>query len=101
MVGRNQWGASFIVGPAANEARSPHHPGYLKGAPSKVLDGALEGGPTTPKNLAENGLPKAGGPLAPFNSAAAVYEDKRADFVTSEIGLGYSASAILLAATLK
>jgi endoglucanase len=101
ITGRNQWGASFIVGRGANEARNPHHSAYLKGTPSVVLDGALEGGPATASNLAENGLPKAGGKYARFNSPAAIYEDKREDFVTCEVGLGYSASAILLAATLR
>jgi hypothetical protein len=51
-------------------------------------------------SLSPFGLRLARGPLTRFNSSAAVYEDRRADFVTSEVGLSYSASAILLAAAL-
>ena len=38
--------------------------------------------------------------FAQFNSDRIVYEDRRANFVTSEVGLSYSASCILLAASL-
>lgn len=100
MLGRNPWGRSFVVGPGRNDAKSPHHAAYLVGRPARLLNGALEGGPVGAGSLREYGLRLARGPLTRFNSAAAVYEDRRADFVTSEVGLSYSASAILLAAAL-
>ena len=40
------------------------------------------------------------GPYRRFNSNALVYEDRRENFETSEIGLGYSGAALLLAASL-
>ena len=99
-LGRNPWGASFVVGPGRNEARSPHHAAYLKGRPARLLSGAVVGGPADPGSLRAFGLRLAPSPLRRFNSKATVYEDRRADFVTSEVGLSYSASAILLAASL-
>ena len=99
-LGRNPWGASFVVGPGRNEARSPHHAAYLKGRPARLLSGAVVGGPADPGSLRAFGLRPAPSPLRRFNSKATVYEDRRADFVTSEVGLSYSASAILLAASL-
>ena len=33
LLGRNPYGASFVVGPERNEAHNPHHPAYLKGSP--------------------------------------------------------------------
>jgi len=101
LLGRNPWGASFVVGRGPGEARNPHHPAYLKGPPARLLDGAVVGGPATPSDLGGSGLPPASGPYARFNSPSAVYEDRREDFVTSEVGLAYSASAILLAASLS
>lgn len=101
LLGRNPWGASFVVGRGPGEARNPHHPAYLKGPPARLLDGAVVGGPAMPSNLANSGLPPASGPYARFNSPFAVYEDNREDFVTSEVSLAYSASAILLAASLS
>ena len=100
MLGRNPWGRSFVVGTGSNEAKSPHHAVFLKGRPARLLSGAVVGGPADPGSVRDSGLRLARGPLTRFNSHSAVYEDRRADFVTSEVGLSYSASAILLAASL-
>jgi hypothetical protein len=100
LLGRNQWGRSFVLGPDRHEAKSPYHPAYLVGRPARLLNGAVVGGPVPAGSVAEFGLRLAPGPLRRFNSPAAVYEDRRADFVTSEVGLSYSASSILLAASL-
>jgi hypothetical protein len=89
-----------VIGPGARAAHNPHHSAYLFGAPSRLLDGAVVGGPANPQSLKEYGLRLARGGLTRFNSPQAVYEDRREDFVTSEIGLSYSASAILLVAAL-
>ncbi len=101
LLGRNPWGRSFIVGPGANEAKNPHHAAYRVGAPSKLLDGAVVGGLAPAKQISDYGLKLAPGGLARFNSAYAAYEDRREDFVTSEVGLAYSATAVLLAAALQ
>ena len=95
--GRNQWGRSFVVGPKAYEAHHPHHSAYLKGSPARLLDGAVVGGPARASDVTGAGLPAA---RSRFNGAGVVYEDKRADYVTSEVGLAYAAPAVLLAASL-
>ena len=99
-LGRNPWGASFVVGRAKNEAKQPHHPAFLKGTPAQVLDGAVVGGPANPASLRASELTLGRSRFTQFNSDRVVYEDRRANFVTSEVGLSYSASLILLAASL-
>lgn len=99
-VGRNPWGASFVVGPASNEAKQPHHPAFLKGPAARVLNGAVVGGPATPGSLRPFALTLGRSPFTQFNSGRIVYEDRRANFVTSEVALSYSASCVLLAASL-
>ena len=42
----------------------------------------------------------ASGPARRLDSDRVVYEDRRANFVTSEVGLSYSAATILLVAAL-
>jgi endoglucanase len=101
MLGRNPWGVGFVVGPGSHDAKSPHHPAFLKGSPARLLNGAVEGGPVDPGSLSDAGLRLARGPLTRFNSANVVYEDRRANFATSEVTLSSSASAILLAAALR
>jgi hypothetical protein len=95
--GRNQWGHSFVVGTRSYESHRPHHSAYLKGKPARLLSGAVVGGPARQSDVTDAGLPEA---RNRFNGAGVVYEDKRADFVTSEVGLGYTAPAVLLAASL-
>jgi hypothetical protein len=95
--GRNQWGHSFVVGPRGYESHNPHHSAYLKGKPAKLLDGAVVGGPARPEDITGAGLPAA---KDRFAGAGVTYEDRRADFVTSEVGLGYTAPAVLLASSL-
>jgi hypothetical protein len=101
LLGRNPWGVSFVVGPGRYDAKNPHHPAYLEGRPARLLNGAVEGGPVDRASLRDFDLKLARDPLTRFNSARAVYEDRRGDFATSEVGLSYSASAILLAAALR
>ena len=100
LLGRNPWGRSFVVGPASYEAKHPHHSAYLKGKPSKLISGAVEGGAVDPGSITDSGLALAKSSLQKFNSPDVVYEDRQEDFVTSEVGLSYSYSAILLAASL-
>lgn len=95
--GRNQWGRSFVVGTRPYEAHQPHHPAFLKGSPSRLMAGAVVGGAVRASDVTDAGLPAARGK---FNGAGLVYEDRRANYVTSEVGLAYSAPAVLLAASL-
>ena len=94
------WGRSFVVGSGAIDAKHPHHPVFLKGSPACLLAGAVVNGPADPGSLRDSELKLARGPLRRFNSKAVVYEDRRADFVTSEVSLSASASSVLLAASL-
>ena len=71
----------------------------MAGRPARLLSGAVVGGPADPGSVTGSGLTLARGPFVRFNSPAAVYEDRREDFVTSEVGLSYSAATILLAAS--
>ncbi len=100
LFGRNPWGASFVVGRGGREAGSPHHPAFLQGKPRSVLDGAVVGGPVSRASLKDSGLRLARSRFRRFNSSLAVYEDRRADFATSEVGLAYSDYAVLLVAAL-
>lgn len=102
LLGRNPWGRSFIVGPGAIEAKSPHHAAYLKGRPARLLDGAVVNGVARRTELREQDppIPLSRTGLRRFNNAKQIYEDVRDDYVTSEVGLTTSISAILMAATL-
>jgi hypothetical protein len=99
LLGRNAWGRSFVVGRGPIDAKHPHHPAFLKGSPARLLAGAVVNGPADPGSLRDSSLRLAKGPLRRFNSRAVVYEDRRADFVTSEVSLSVSASSLLLAAS--
>ncbi len=100
-LGRNPWGASFVVGPARKEAANPHHGSYLRGDPRQVLNGAVVGGPTSPAALKGRELKLARrGRYRRFNSKLSVYEDRRENYITSEVSLTYSASTLLLTAAL-
>ena len=100
LLGRNPWGQSFVVGPSRREAGAPHHSAYLKGNPRRLLNGAVVGGPASAQALRESNMKVARSRFRRFDSAAAVYEDRRDDYVTSEVGLAYSSYAILLVAAL-
>ena len=89
-----------MVGRGAIDAKHPHHPAFLKGSPARLLDGAVVNGPADPGSLRDSELKLARTPLRRFNSKTVVYEDRRADFVTSEVSLSASASSVLLAASL-
>lgn len=100
LLGRNPWGTSFVVGPGSRDAKNPHSPVFLKGPPSKLVNGAVEGGIARASDFAGSGLKLTLRRFKVFNSPFAQYEDRRENFVTSEIGLAYSAASILLASSL-
>ena len=59
--------------------------------------GAVVGGPTTLEILREQRLPL---PPGPFDGPAGAYEDRVANYVTSEVALDYAASTVLLLAAM-
>jgi hypothetical protein len=95
LLGRNPWGASFVAGMGPDAPRRVHHWTARRG-PS-AFAGSVVGGPTTRAVLREQGIryrPNV------FDGPAGVYEDRGADYVTSEVAIDYAASAILLFAAL-
>ncbi len=96
LLGRNPWGASFVAG------FGPHSPHQVSSwasifGPARP-SGAVVGGPAPARRVREQGF-FATGPLRRFDSTV-VYEDRRADYVTSEPALDYAANSILLLAAL-
>jgi endoglucanase len=99
LVGRNPWGASFVVGYGKSPARHPHHWASVFG--SGKPRGAVVGGPA-PLSMIEEHQGDFGPPRSSaFSTRAATYEDRREDYVTSEPALDYTAASILLAAALE
>jgi endoglucanase len=95
LLGANQWGSSFVVGYGQKAAKKPHHWASLLGR-SRPL-GAVVGGPAPPADIAEQGFSVHG----KFDTAAAAYQDRAADYVTSEPALDYTADSVLLLAALN
>ena len=97
LLGRNPWGASFVVGHGPKAPRHPHHWASERGAGQPR--GAVVGGPAPLADIVEQssvGRPRGG----PFSTARATYEDRLEDYVTSEPAIDYAASSILLLAAL-
>jgi hypothetical protein len=94
LLGRNPYGASFVVGYGPKAPQHPHTWASVfgKGKPA----GAVVGGPAPLGEIRSQGFPVRGKYGSPF----ATYEDRRADYVTSEPAIDYSASSILLLAAL-
>jgi hypothetical protein len=108
LLGRNPWGASFVLGPGGREAHHPHHPVTIKGNPSRLGNGFVVGGPSRAQDFRDYGIrPSPNNPYARFNPSYSayggkvIYEDRTLDFVTSEVGLAYSSSALLLLGELR
>jgi endoglucanase len=95
LLGRNQFGRSFVVGYGPDPPVNPHHWASVFG-PS-LPTGAVVGGPAPIDQIRGQGFHVGG----PFNSSFASYEDRRADYVTSEPALDYAAASVLLLATLQ
>jgi endoglucanase len=95
LFGRNPFGRSFVVryGPG-----SPVHPHHWASVFGRALPaGAVIGGPAPLRALRGQGFRVDGR----FNSSFAAYEDRRADYVTSEPALDYAAANVLLLAILE
>ncbi len=91
LLGRNQWGASFVVGHGPSAARHPHHWASLQGAGRPV--GAVVGGPTTRAIIREQRSGFRFRSRSPFNGRI-VYEDNVENYVTSEVSLDYTAGTL-------
>jgi hypothetical protein len=94
LLGRNPFGRSFVVGYGPGAPRHPHHWASVFG--DALPKGAVVGGPAPIAQIRGEGFQVRD----PHNSPFASYEDRRADYVTSEPALDYAASSILLLATL-
>lgn len=94
LLGRNPYGASFVVGYGPRSPNTPHHWGSVfgKGIPA----GAVVGGPAPLREIKSQGFPVRG----KLGSKFATYEDRRADYVTSEPAIDYSAASILMLAAI-
>jgi hypothetical protein len=94
LLGRNPWGTSFVVGYGNNPPLHPHHWSVSWGA---LPLGAVVGGPARMSLLLHQGFhPNPG----PYSIDSRTYEDRTADYVTSEPAIDYTATTILLAAAL-
>jgi len=94
LLGRNPFGTSFVVGYGPRSPVHPHHWASVFG--NALPTGGVVGGPAPLRQVRDQGF-KIGGP---FDSEFAAYEDRRADYVTSEPALDYAAATVLLLATL-
>jgi endoglucanase len=95
LLGRNPWGASFLVSYGPNPARHPHHWASRPGQPV----GAVVGGPAPLKDIREQKLKVHR--RSPYNTRSAFYEDHRDNYVNSEPAIDYTAASILLVAALQ
>ena len=95
LLGRNPFGASFVVGSGPRSPRHPHHWGSVFG--SAQPRGAVVGGPAPRSEIRGQGFRADG----PFDSPFATYEDRRVDYVTSEPAIDYTAASIMLLAALE
>ena len=96
LLGRNPWGASFVAGFGPHSPKRVHH--WASVLDSGNPPGAVVGGPAPLKTMRVEKL-RARGPLKRFNGAI-VYEDARADYVTSEPTIDANATAVLLFSSL-
>ena len=71
LLGRNPFGASFVVGYGENAAEHPHHWASVFG--DGLPEGAVVGGPGPRKEITDQGF----NPKGSLNKGPIVYEDKR------------------------
>lgn len=95
VFGRNPWGRSFVAGLGPGAPTQIHH--WAVNSGPAAFAGAVVGGPTTLKILRQQHLRFRKGP---FDGPAGAYEDRVANYVTSEVALDYAASTLLLIAAM-
>jgi endoglucanase len=93
-LGANPWGVRFQAGHGVDH---PYHWAQLDGP--GLPTGAVVGGPA-PLDMLESQFPGEV-ELGPYDTADAVYRDDGGDWVTNEVGIPYSAAAVLLLAVLS
>ncbi len=98
LVGRNPWGASFIAGFGPHNPRKVHSWASVFG--NGLPQGAVVGGPAPKRQILGQDVGRPRGPFARFNSKYA-YEDRRADYVTSEPTIDSAAATVLMLAALR
>jgi hypothetical protein len=96
LLGRNPWGASFVVGYGPRSPRHPHLWASVFGPARPV--GAVVGGPA-PMSAVRTQKLKIRRNV--FNTSRAFYTDDVNDYVTSEPAIDYTADSILLLAALS
>lgn len=94
LLGRNPFGASFVVGYGDNAAQHPHHWASVFG--DGLPEGAVVGGPGPRKAVRGQGFK----PKGALNKGPIVYEDNVDNYVTSEPAIDYSSSSVMLLAAL-
>jgi endoglucanase len=95
LLGRNPYGASFVIGYGPRAPRHPHHWATLIGP--GLPQGAVVGGVALRREVEAAGFRADNH----FASRRLVYEDRRANFVTSEPGIDYAGASVLLLAALR
>lgn len=95
MLGRNQWGISFIQGIGSQYTRHFHHQiAYLMDG---YLPGGFAAGPVSKEALEAYNIPFANEDyLSQFQTEDAVYRDDRQDYVTNEPTITANATAIFV-----
>jgi hypothetical protein len=93
-LGANPWGVRFQ---ASYGVDHPYHWAQLDGP--GLPAGAVVGGPA-PREVLESQFPGQV-ELGPYDTPDAVYRDAGDDWVTNEVGIPYSAAAVLLMAVLS
>jgi hypothetical protein len=93
ILGRNQWGVSFVVGYGPGAPLHPQHWAATLGAGRPV--GAVVGGPAPRSTVLEQKGSFTFHHHSPFDSPDTIYEDNAEDYVTSEPALDYNAATIL------
>jgi endoglucanase len=95
LLGRNPFGRSFVVGYGPRAPVHPHHWASVFGP--ALPRGAVVGGPAPRAQIRDQSFRVHGR----FDSRFAAYEDRRADYVTSEPALDYAAATVLLLAVVE
>jgi len=95
LLGKNQWGISFISTIGTNFSKNFHH--QISDIKNIILPGGFAAGPTSKNSLDSYQLPFAkSDKYARFQTEFAYYRDDKMDFVTNEPTIIGNAMAILL-----
>jgi len=95
VLGRNQWGISFVEGIGKRSSRNFHHQiSFLK---TKRLPGGFAAGPVSKEYLDSQNIPfENPDEYKRFQTDEAVYRDDRMDYITNEPTISANATAIFV-----